>query len=228
MSLRASFWAFRSAGSRLRSGGTAFIDRASRRAPRIMPRAVWAPARRHRRRTRPPFWCRANGSQRNASRTAMSAEAATEPVGEFDLNTVRIGQIGGPAAWPVDRRIVEQQSMPHRVDAATRLVDAVDYGAHMTDVEVRTPVGAFGHLEKADVEPIAVAKNAPSVAFLLDLDPQQSGIEVDRPGEIANGQVHMVDAARVDGLGRRLLLARLQCSCHDDLSHLEKSEGLTR
>src|SRR5262245_49825539 len=99
------------------------------------------------------------------------------------------------------------------MDASNCFVNVINHKSHMIDVEVGGPEDSFGYLEKADVEPTAVAKDAPSVTSLLDIDSEQSGIKIDRPVEIADGKVDVIDAARVDGPRRRFLLAPLECLC---------------
>ena len=131
---------------------------------------------------------------------APSVEPAAETFGKLDQDSVGIGDIGGPAARPLHRRVIELQLEAEIVDAAHRLVHVVDDEADMIDMDVAGPVDPALHLEEADVESVLGAEDAPAhavvLAALLAFDPEQAAIEIDRRIEVANREVHVVDASR--------------------------------
>lgn len=78
----------------------------------------------------------------------FSVETATEPIREFDHDSVRVIHIGGLAARPVDGRVVELELKAEVMDTPNGLVDVIYHKSNMIDVDVVRPVSAFGHFEK--------------------------------------------------------------------------------
>jgi membrane-associated phospholipid phosphatase len=133
---------------------------------------------------------------------SRSFEAAAKTVRKFDQYPIRVLYVGGLAARPVQESIPEFKAKPERVNASHRFVDVIDNESHMIDMNVVLPELPGRDLEEANVEAVWRPENTPArsavVALLLEFESEKLGIEIRRCVQIANRQVHVIDALGPD------------------------------
>ena len=161
-------------------------------------------------------------NRHGGGRIECSVEAATKALGELDQDPVGIGNVSRAAARPLHRFVIELQLESEIMDTAHGLVHVVDDKADVIDVNVVRPIDPAPHLEETDVELVLGAEDAPAdavvfAALLLAFDPEQTAIEIDRRIEVANREVHVVNASRHDGCGAFRRAACLGPGCADQI-----------
>jgi hypothetical protein len=151
----------------------------------------------------PSAW---NRSLHGAGAVASSAESAAESIGDLDPNSVRVHDVGRPAAWPVNDRVIEPEPKPKIVNATDRLIDVVNDKSDMVDVDIlKLEISRGRNLNETQVEAVGGSEDAPSTAaaaaLLLEFYAQKGGIEARGFVEIAYRDLDMINASRIDGGG---------------------------